>query len=122
MPFQRAAEKEVTPSQPAIKEEEEIVEIFEFEENFEVFSYLQSSKVLVEGFSYSPSTQVSQIQEDIGIQHKPRASLMEVIESQVGGKVPEGLLKLNSPPFPLFITLSKSSQIRRGNKSRRGRM
>ena len=59
LPFQRAAEKEVTPSQPAIKEEEEIVEISKSEENFEVFSYLQSLKVLVKGFSYSSSAQVS---------------------------------------------------------------
>ena len=115
MPFQRAAEKEVTPSQPAIKEEEEIVEISESEENFEVFSYLQSSKVLVEGFSYSPSTQVSQIQEDIGIQHKPRASLMEVIESLVGRKAPEGAAQTKLPSLPI----SHDPQQELGDKKRK---
>ena len=55
LPFQRAVEEEATPSQPAIKEEEEVVNISEFEDNFEVFSCLQSSEVPTEGFSYSPS-------------------------------------------------------------------
>ena len=55
------------PSQPASKEEEEVVNIFEFKDDFEVFSYLQSFKVPAEDFSYSPSTQVSQIQEDMRI-------------------------------------------------------
>ena len=67
LPFQQATKEEAMPSQPASKEEEEVVNIFEFKHDFEVFSYLQSFKVPAEDFSYSPSTQVSQIQEDMRI-------------------------------------------------------
>ena len=59
LPFQRVAEEEATPSQLAIKEEEEVVDIFESEDKFKVFSCLQSSEVPAEDFSYSLSAQVS---------------------------------------------------------------
>ena len=81
LPLQWAAEKEATPSQPVIQEEEEVVDLSEFEDDFEVFNCLPSPKVPTEGSSYSPFIKVSQTQEDMGIQRKPRASLMEVIES-----------------------------------------
>ena len=89
LPFLRTMKEAATPSQPTIKEEEEVADISESEDNFEVFSYLQSSEVPAEDFGHPPSTQVSQIQEDMGIQRKPKASLMEVMESQVRGKAPE---------------------------------
>ena len=54
-PFQRVVEEEATPSQPTIKEEEEVVDISKFEDNFKVFNRLQSPEVPAEGFSYSPS-------------------------------------------------------------------
>ena len=88
------------PSQPSNKEEEEVFDISEYEDNFKVFSCLQSFVVLAEDFSYSPSAQVSQIQEGIGIQRKPRASLMEVMESQVRGKAPEVAAQTKLPPLP----------------------
>ena len=61
LPFQRATEEEAIPSQPSNMEEEEVVEIFESEDDFKVFCCLQSFVVPIEDFSYSPSAQVSQI-------------------------------------------------------------
>ena len=97
------AKDEATLSQPADKREEEekeeeekkVVEVLDSEDNFEVFNRLKSPKAPISDFSHLPFAQFSQIQEDLlvpeamGIQHKPKASLMEVMESQVGGKAPE---------------------------------
>ena len=72
-----------------------MVEVLDSEDNFEVFNRLESPKAPISDFSHLPFTQLSQIQEDLpvpeamGIQHKPKASLIEVMESQVGGKAPE---------------------------------
>ena len=38
LPFQHTVEEEVTHSQPAIKEEEQVVEVLNFEDDFEVFN------------------------------------------------------------------------------------
>ena len=55
-PFQHAAKEEATPSQPTIKEEEEeIVEVSESEDDFEVFNQPQSPEVLSGDFSHLPS-------------------------------------------------------------------
>ena len=43
---------------------------------------------------------MSQIQEDMGIQHKPKASLIEVMESQVGGKALEVVAQAKLPFLP----------------------
>ena len=95
------AKDEATLSQPADKreeekeEEEKVVEVLDSEDNFEVFNRLESPKAPISDFNHLPFTQLSQIQEDLpvpeamGIQHKPKASLIEVMESQVGGKAPE---------------------------------
>ena len=96
------AKDEATLSQLADKreeeekeEEEKVVEVLDSEDNFEVFNRLESPKAPISDFSHLPFAQFSQIQEDLlvpeamGIQHKPKASLKEVMESQVGGKAPE---------------------------------
>ena len=66
--LQCKAEDEVTPSQPATKEEEEeekekIVKV----DNFEVFNWPESLEVPANDFSHLPSAQVSQIQGDPSI-------------------------------------------------------
>ena len=38
LPFQRAAKEEATPSQPLSKEEEEVVEVSDSEDDFEIFN------------------------------------------------------------------------------------
>ena len=104
---------EATPSQPAIKEEEEenVVEILDSEDDFEVFNRLESLEASTDDFSHLPLAQVSQIQEEffipeaMGIQRKPRAGLLGVMESQSGSKALKRLLQRSSPhPFhPLFL-------------------
>ena len=66
--LQCKAEDEVTPFQPATKEEEEeekekIVKV----DNFEVFNWPESLEVPASDFSHLPSAQVSQIQGDPSI-------------------------------------------------------
>ena len=103
--LQYKAMDEATPSQPAIKEEEEekVVEILDSKDNFEVFNRLKSLEASIDDFSHLPSAQVSQIQEDffiteaMGIQRKPKAGLLGVMESQSGSKALERLLQRSSP-------------------------
>ena len=66
--LQCKAEDEVTPSQPATKEDEEeekekIVKV----DNFEVFNWPESLEVPASDFSHLPSAQVSQTQGDPSI-------------------------------------------------------
>ena len=71
--LQCKAEDEVTPSQPATKEEEEEEKEEEEKEkivkvdNFEVFNWPESLEVPASDFSHLPSAQVSQIQGDPSI-------------------------------------------------------
>lgn len=59
LPFRFTAEKEATPSQPTIKEEEEVVEISNSEDNFEVFNQPQSLEAPVGDLNHFPPAQVS---------------------------------------------------------------
>lgn len=45
LPFYLIVEEEATPSQPVIKEEEEVVEVLDSKDNFEVFNQPQSLKL-----------------------------------------------------------------------------
>ena len=65
--LQCKAEDEVTPSQPATKEEEEEKEKIVKVDNFEVFNWPESLEVPASDFSHLPSAQVSQIQGDPSI-------------------------------------------------------
>ena len=61
-PFpQYKAEDKATPSQPAIKgeEEEKVVEVLDFEDDFEVFNQPQSPEAPTNDSSHLPSSQVS---------------------------------------------------------------
>ena len=106
--LQYKAMDEATPSQPAIKEEEEekVVEILDSKDNFEVFNRLESLEASTDDFSHLPLAQVSQIQEDffipeaMGIQRKPRAGLLGVMESQSRCKALEKTTPVKLPPFP----------------------
>lgn len=74
LPFLHTTEEVATPSQPTIKEEEEIVDIFESEDKFEIFSHHQLSKAPVEDFSHLPSAQMSHILEN---PHIPDAKVLQ---------------------------------------------
>ena len=93
--LQYKAKDEVTPSQLATKkEDEEKEEVFEVLD-FEVFNQTQSPEAPTSDFSHLPSAQVthtqgdSSIPEAIGLQCKPKMSLLDLLESHTGGNVPE---------------------------------
>ena len=106
IPFQSSAEVEVTSSQPIIKEEEEIVEVLDSKDNFEVFNQLQSPEAPISDFSHLPSAQVSQTQEDpsiseaMGLQRKTRMSLLGLLESHAGGNILEKAIQPKPPTLP----------------------
>ena len=53
--FQYTAEDEATPSQPTTKEEEEeLVKVFDSEDDFEVINQPHSPKALISDFSHLP--------------------------------------------------------------------
>ena len=76
LPLQRANEEEATSSEPSIKEREEIVEVSDTEDNFEVLNQPLSLEVLTSDLRFPSSAQLSHNQEaantsgDMGIQHK----------------------------------------------------
>ena len=90
LPFQRAAEEEATPSQPMIEEGEEVVEVSDSEDDFEVFNRPLSPEVSTSDLSHSSPAQSSHhrgltpIPNDIGIQRKPMSTLQELLGSQPG--------------------------------------
>lgn len=73
-------------------------------DDFEVFNLLEFLKVSTGDFSHLPFAKVSQIQRDssileaMGIQRKPRVSLLEVMEFQSGSKAPEKTTQAKLPP------------------------
>ena len=83
-----------------------MVEVFDSNDDFEVFNRPQCPEVLTSDFSHLPSVEVSQTQGDptvleaMGIQRKPRPNLIEIMESQVGGKAPEANDQAKHPSFP----------------------
>ena len=106
LPSQRITKEEATSSQPTIKEEEEIVEVSNSEDDFEVFNWPLSPKVPAEDSSHLPLAQVSQTQWDfpiseaMAIQRKPRSTLQELLESQAGGNAPKKANQSKPPALP----------------------
>mgnify|MGYP000940852843 CR=1 FL=1 len=82
-------------SQPPTKEEEGIVEVSDSKDDFEVFNRPSSPEIPSGDLNHPLPAQASQAQgdspllEDMGIQRKPRADLLAVMESQTGDKAPE---------------------------------
>ena len=106
IPSQYTAEEEATPFQLTIKDEEQVVEVSDFEDDFEVFNQPQSPKVPAGDFSHLPPAQVSHLQEAlivlhaIVLQHKTRSSLLDLLESYAGGNVLETAIQTKSPTPP----------------------
>ena len=128
LPLQYTAE-EPTPSQPAIKEEEEedIIEISDSGDDFEVFNPPESPESQVGDSNHLHLAQVSRNQEDtsvlevMGIQCKPRASLLEIMESQVEARHLRWPVKLNTPLFLLLMTFSQNLQTRKRKQEQKGK-
>ncbi|KAL0000243.1 hypothetical protein SO802_019845 [Lithocarpus litseifolius] len=106
--FQYTAEDEASPSQPTIKEEEEeeIVEVLDSEDGFEIFNQPQSPEVPAGDLNHIPPAQVSHVQEDPNIpdamvlQCKTRPSLIDLLEAHVGGNVPKKAIQTKRPILP----------------------
>ena len=70
-----------------------MVEVTEFEDDFAIFNQPLSPEFQVSDSSHPPLVQVHNLQEDTtvpeerGIQCKPRSTLQELLESQLGGNV-----------------------------------
>ena len=94
LPSQLTAKEEATPSQPTLKEEEQVVKVSNSEDDFEVFNQPQSPEPPASDFIHLPSTQVSSVQEVSSVldamvlQCKTKMSLLKLSESHARGNVP----------------------------------
>ena len=61
MPIQRSTKEEATPFQPILKEEEQVVEVSDSEDDFEIFNQPQSPEAPAGDFSHLPLAQVSNL-------------------------------------------------------------
>ena len=84
-----------TSSRPTDTEEEEVIEVPDSEDEFEVFNQVLSLEISTpdHGPPFSP------ILDEMGIQCKPKSSLMDLIESQPGKDAP-GKAAQTKPPAP----------------------
>ena len=103
--------EETTSSHPAItkeedEKEEEVVEVSDSEDEFEVFNQPLSPKASTSDVGHPFPTQsshhqgVTSIPDDIGIQCKPRSTLQELLKSQPEGNSPRKVAqtRLTTPP------------------------
>ena len=90
LPLQRATEEKATPSQPMIEEGEEVVEVSDLEDDFEVFNQPLSLEVSTGDLGHPSPAQSSHhrgstsIPDDMRTQHISRSTLQELLESQLG--------------------------------------
>ena len=114
LPPQHTTGKAIS-SHPAIRKEEEqkeeeVVEVSDSEDEFEVFNRPLSLKASTGDLGHSSPTQSNQnrrvipIPNNMGIQRKQRSTLQELLESQPGenalGKVPQTRLPTPPPHLP----------------------
>ena len=112
--------KGATSSHPAIRKEEEqkeeeVVEVSDSEDEFEVFNRSLSLEASTGDLGHSSPTQSNQnrrvipIPDNMGIQRKQRSTLQELLESQPGenvpGKVPQTRLPTPHLPSPSDLNL-----------------
>ena len=97
LPPQHTAEEGTSFHLAITKEEEEreeVVEVSNFEDEFNVFNQILSSKALPSDLSSASSAQFNFHQEEVntsdemGIQRKQRSTLQELLESQPRGHAP----------------------------------
>lgn len=87
--------------------EEEIVEVSDSEDKFEVFNRPESPKVPSGDFSNLPLAKVNHIQEEgssipkgMGIQCRARTSLHDLLKSQARGNIPKKIAQPQSSTLP----------------------
>ena len=84
-----------TSSRPTNTEEEEVVEVPNFEDEFEVFN--QALSLEISTFDLGPP--FSLLIDEMGIQRKQRSSFQDLLESQSGKDAP-GKVAQSKPPTP----------------------
>ena len=125
LPFQLVAEEEATPSQPTIKEEEGVVEVFDSEDDFKVFNHPLSPEAPTGDFGHLLPAQASHSQDDpstletIGIQCKTKQGLRDLMESQVGGDAPKKATQTKLPPLNPHNLSTLTLLTTRGKETRR---
>ena len=89
-------------------EEEEVVEVVDSEDEFEVFNQALSPETSVPnlGPPFSP------IIDEMGIQRKPKSSLLDLIESQPGRDAP-GKVTHSNPPTPPHALPFQTADLKR---------
>ena len=90
-----------TSSYPTNIEEEEVVEAPDFEVEFEVFNQALSPETSTPDLGQP----FSLILDEMGIQRKPKSSLMDLIESQPGKDTPGKVAQTKSPTPPPTLPL-----------------
>ena len=98
---------EATSSQPINKEgdkeeeekEKEIVDVSDSEDLYKVFDHPWSTETTIGDLGHLfPET--TSLPNEMGIQHRIRGSLLEMMESQVGNKALETTSQAKLPPLP----------------------
>ena len=114
LPTQCVTGEKATSSHPALEEATfRVIEVTDFEEDFEVLNQSPPAKSPHASFSHLPPTQVSSNQETSNIpeamvlQRKKNTSLLELLESHTGVSTPKVAIQTH-PPIPLPIHASPS--------------
>lgn len=126
LPLQCTAEEVATPSLTVIKEEE-VVEIFESEDKFKVFSHHQFPEAPAEDFSHPPPAQVSCTQKASSIpnvmmlQCRTRTSLHELMESHARGNMSKKAVQSSLKPLSFLLRRPRNLRllIKRGSETKR---
>ena len=79
------------------EEEEEVVEVFDSKDEFEVFN----QALFPETSTFDLGHPFTPLLDKMGIQRKPRSTLLELIKSQPGGNALGKAPRLGFPPFHL---------------------
>ena len=86
-----------------------MVEVTDFEDKFEVFNKDLSLETSVTDLG----PHISPITDEMGIQRKPKSSLLELIENQPGRDAPRRTVCSKSPTPPLALPPSQPVDLKR---------
>ena len=98
-----------TPSHTRNSEEEEVIKVNDSEDEFEVFNKDLSPETSITDLSpyFSP------IIDEMGIQHKLKSSLLELIENQPGRDAPGKTIRSKSPTPPPTLPPPQPANLKR---------
>ena len=108
LPPQHTAEEGISSHPSIIKEEEEkeVVEVSDFEDEFDVFNQILSPVASLGNLGFpslaqsSPHQEATSTSDEMGIQRKQRSTLQELLKSQPGRKVSGKVAQTRLPTPP----------------------